>query len=250
MVNFYCSPCDGLRGCINVPGDKSITHRALLLAAIADNTSEIHRPLWGEDNRAMLKALESLGVTITTTEHSISVQGVGKYGLQPPQQILDVGNSGTAMRLLTGLLAAQSFDSTLVGDDSLMRRPMSRVVEPLQQMGASIEISATHTAPISIQGGRPLSGIHYSTPIASAQVKSALLLAGFYADGQTCITEPAVTRDHTERMLQSLGCDVRQQDGGGLRKRRSNPECHLFGYPRGYFVSRLFYGGCKHRSGI
>ena len=192
-------------GKVTVPGDKSISHRALMLAAIAEGQTRIRGFLNGEDCLATLAALKDLGVTIEQlSDTELIVEGRGSAGLQPPSAPLDMGNSGTAMRLFAGLLAGQPFSSKLVGDDSLSQRPMNRVIKPLMEMGAKID-TADGWPPLEIRGGRSLSGISYRLPVASAQVKSALLLAGLYAEGEMSIIEPAITRDHTERMLRSMG---------------------------------------------
>lgn len=202
-----------LRGSAGVPGDKSISHRALMLAAIADGTSHISGFLEGEDTRATAAALSQLGVRIEVPGAGRrTVHGVGLHGLHAAVQSLDCGNAGTGMRLLTGLLAGQAFDSQLSGDASLSRRPMRRVTEPLALMGAEIDTS-NGTPPLHIRGGRPLHGIRYELPVASAQVKSALLLAGLYAAGETEIVEPHPTRDYTERMLAAFGWPIEFSPG-------------------------------------
>jgi len=194
-----------LRGEIVVPGDKSISHRAIMLGAIADGTTRIEGFLEGEDTRATAAIFAQLGVRIEAPSDGVRiVHGVGLHGLQPPDGPLDCGNAGTAMRLLAGLLAGQRFDSVLVGDASLSQRPMRRVIEPLRAMGASID-SDDGRAPLRIRGGRALRGIDCSLPVASAQLKSALLLAGLYAQGETHVREPQPTRDYTERMLAAFG---------------------------------------------
>ena len=212
----------GLRACLRVPGDKSISHRAIMLAALAEGDSVISGFLEGEDCLATLQAFRGMGVEISDpAEGRVVVQGVGVQGLRAPASILDMGNSGTAMRLLCGLLAAQNFDSVLSGDASLNRRPMQRITDPLAQMGARIETTSAGTAPLHIYGDRVLNGIDYTMPVASAQVKSCLLLAGLYARGRTSVWEPAISRDHTERMLQGFGYAVErngpriQLSGGG-----------------------------------
>ncbi len=199
----------GLSGELTVPGDKSISHRALLLAALAVGTSEIHGCLDSADTRATMQALEQMGVAITQTDAGICMAGVGKAGLQSPGQPLDCGNSGTLVRLLSGILAAQTFDTALIGDASLMQRPMRRITEPLERMGAVITTTEAGTLPMHIRGGRPLHGITYELPVASAQLKSAILLAGLYARGETTVHQPLITRDHTERMLIAFGADLR-----------------------------------------
>lgn len=202
-----------LRGAITVPGDKSISHRALMLAALAEGTSRISGFLEGEDTRATAAVLAQLGVTIETPAPGERwVHGVGLHGLRGSSQPLDCGNAGTGMRLLAGLLAGQAFDVTLVGDESLSRRPMRRVTEPLVWMGARID-TREGLPPLHIHGGRRLRGIRYESPVASAQVKSALLLAGLYAEGETEILEPHPTRDYTERMLSAFGWPIRFAPG-------------------------------------
>ncbi len=193
-----------------VPGDKSISHRSIMLAAIAEGTSHIQGFLPGEDNLATLKAFQQMGVDIITHSPThITVHGVGKFGLTPSKEPFDMGNSGTAMRLMAGLLCPQSFNSELVGDHSLSQRPMARIVKPLTSMGAIIEtLGKAGRPPIKITGTPSLKGFHYSMPVASAQVKSSLLLAGLYGEGKTKVTEPAPTRDHTERMLQAFQCPI------------------------------------------
>ncbi len=209
---FEISSRGPLRGRLRVPGDKSISHRAIMLGAIAEGTTRIQGFLSGADNLATLEAFRAMGVTIDgpDADGEVVVHGAGRAGLKAPAAPLELGNSGTSMRLLAGLLAAQPFDSELRGDASLGRRPMGRVTEPLATMGAHIETAEGGRPPLRIHGGTALSGIDYTLPVASAQVKSALLLAGLYADGETCVTEPAPTRDHTERMLTGFGCPVRR----------------------------------------
>ena len=202
-----------LQGQVSVPGDKSISHRALLLGAIATGTSTISGLLHGEDVLVTASVLRQLGVEIESEGDPVRIHGVGLHGLQKPAGPLDLGNSGTAVRLLMGLLAAQPFASILVGDASLSRRPMGRVVEPLRSMGASITMSAGDTLPVHIGAVEQLHGVRHALSIASAQVKSALLLGGLYAEGRTAVHEPAPTRDHTERMLRGFGYPV-VADGG------------------------------------
>lgn len=208
MTHYLVEPTSHVSGTIRVPGDKSISHRALMLGGIAEGITEVRGFLESEDCLATMRAMRALGVQIEqTNEREICVRGVGRTGLKAATHALDMGNSGTAMRLMTGLLAGQAFDSELIGDSSLMKRPMERVGTPLRQMGARIE-TASGKPPVRIRGGASLTGIRYELPVASAQVKSAVLLAGLYAQGPTTVIEPAVTRDHTERMLLSLGCRV------------------------------------------
>lgn len=209
MTTFTCNSAGPLYGYIRVPGDKSISHRSIMLASIARGTTEITGFLHGQDSLNTLKAFQSMGVAIEQTSSEIIVQGVGVHGLQAPAAALDMGNSGTAMRLLVGLLSGQNFDSELIGDDSLSSRPMKRVIDPVSQMGAQIDSQSGGTAPLHIHGREtPLKSIFYELPVASAQVKSCVLLAGLYADGITEIVEPAPTRDHSERMLRGFGCEV------------------------------------------
>lgn len=205
-VNWISRASDGLRGDMEMPGDKSISHRALMLSALAEGTSHIRGFLEGEDTRATARVLQQLGVRIETpAPHERVVHGVGLHGLQAPAEVLDCGNSGTGMRLLAGLLAGQAFDSVLTGDASLSRRPMRRVTDPLVAMGANIETAGSGCPPLRVQGGQPLRGIDYTPPMASAQVKSAVLLAGLYAEGETRVRELHPTRDYTERMLAAFG---------------------------------------------
>jgi len=199
----------GLNGMIRVPGDKSISHRSIMFGSLADGTSRITGFLEGEDSLNTLRAFQAMGVEIEGPENGcVTIKGVGMHGLKSPGKPLDLGNSGTSMRLLSGLLSGQAFDIEMTGDASLSRRPMKRVTDPLAMMGAKVDTAEGGTPPLKIHGGQALNGIAYSMPMASAQVKSCCLLAGLYADGKTCVTEPAVTRDHTERMLKAFGCDV------------------------------------------
>jgi 3-phosphoshikimate 1-carboxyvinyltransferase len=199
---------EGVGGEITVPGDKSISHRALMLGGIAEGTTEVSGFLEGDDCLATMTAMRAMGVEIVRGAGGrVTVEGVGLHGLSPPGAALDMGNAGTAMRLLTGLLAGQAFDSVLVGDSSLMKRPMERVAAPLRQMGAVVETQQGRP-PVKIRGGQRLVGVDHRLTVASAQVKSALLLAGLYAEGITSVNEPAVTRDHTERMLRAFGIEV------------------------------------------
>ncbi|EGG99220.1 Cyclohexadienyl dehydrogenase / 5-Enolpyruvylshikimate-3-phosphate synthase [gamma proteobacterium IMCC2047] len=199
-------------GRIRVPGDKSISHRSIMLGAIAEGETQIEGFLEGEDSLATLQAFRDMGVVIEGPHHGrVSVYGVGLNGLSQPPGPLYVGNSGTSMRLLAGLLAGQSFDVELRGDESLTARPMGRVANPLAEMGAVIETNEGKP-PMVIRGGQSLQGIHYEMPVASAQVKSSLILAGLYAAGETTVIEPAPTRDHTERMLNGFGYEVTGRD--------------------------------------
>ena len=205
---FTVDPSALTSGKVTVPGDKSISHRALMLGAIAEGQTRVRGFLSGDDCLATLTALRHMGVMIqSVSDTELVIEGCGGDGLKPPTEPLDMENSGTAMRLFAGLLSGQWFASKLVGDKSLSERPMTRIIEPLTNMGAKID-AVDGKPPLEIHGGRSLSGISYRLPIASAQVKSALLLAGLYAEGETSIIEPATTRDHTERMLRSMGADV------------------------------------------
>jgi cyclohexadieny/prephenate dehydrogenase / 3-phosphoshikimate 1-carboxyvinyltransferase len=211
MAKYLAGPGGVAAGELLVPGDKSISHRALMLGGIANGVTDITGFLAGEDCLATLRALQSLGVRIERPQDQhVIVHGVGLNGLRGASTPLDMGNAGTAMRLSMGLLAPQGFNSTLIGDESLMRRPMERVAAPLRLMGANIQ---THNGrpPVEIRGNTQMRGIDYALPVASAQVKSAVLLAGLQASGVTRVTEPAPTRDHTERMLRAFGVNVLQQ---------------------------------------
>ena len=225
---FQVEPGGSLQGRALVPGDKSISHRAIMLGALADGVTEIDGFLEGADALGTLHAFRAMGVWIDgPTAGRVVIHGAGLDGLTAPDGPLDLGNSGTSMRLLAGLLAAQRFDSTLIGDESLSGRPMRRVTEPLGRMGALIETEEHGTPPLVIRGGRALHGIDYESPVASAQVKSAILLAGLYATGRTCVREPAESRDHTERMLTGFGWSVTRTgltscvEGGGRLKARA-----------------------------
>ncbi|UUT25558.1 bifunctional prephenate dehydrogenase/3-phosphoshikimate 1-carboxyvinyltransferase [Pseudomonas sp. T8] len=206
---FLANPGGRLTGRIRVPGDKSISHRSIMLGSLAEGTTEVEGFLEGEDALATLQAFRDMGVVIEGPHHGrVTIHGVGLHGLKPAPGPIYLGNSGTSMRLLSGLLAAQSFDSVLTGDASLSKRPMNRVANPLREMGAVIETAAEGRPPMTIRGGHKLKGLTYTMPMASAQVKSCLLLAGLYAEGKTTVTEPAPTRDHTERMLRGFGYPV------------------------------------------
>lgn len=197
-----------LKGEVTIPGDKSISHRAVMLGSLAKGTTEITHFLQGEDCLSTISCFQKMGITIENTSDKLLIHGKGLYGLSAPSQILDCGNSGTTTRLLSGILSGQSFTSTLTGDESIQRRPMKRVMDPLSQMGADIRsMKQNFCAPLIING-KKLTGIHYSSPIASAQVKSAILLAGLYADGETSVTEPYVSRNHSEILLAHFGAGV------------------------------------------
>ncbi len=194
-----------------MPGDKSISHRSVMFGALAKGDTEISNFLRGADCLSTISCFRSMGVDIEEKGENVLVHGKGLRGLRRPDGILDCGNSGTTTRLISGILAAQDFDVTLTGDESIQKRPMKRIIDPLSLMGAEIEsVRGNGCAPLHITGA-PLHGISYSTPVASAQVKSAILLAGLYADGETRVTEPAPSRNHTELMLSSFGADVRTE---------------------------------------
>ena len=227
QVQFHVQPGGCLQGEARVAGDKSMSHRSVMLGSLAEGVTHVSGFLEAEDALSTLAAFEAMGVRVERPgPGELIIHGVGLHGLKAPAGPLDLGNSGTSMRLLSGLLSGQPFDTVLTGDDSLSRRPMKRVTEPLKRMGALVDGTATGTAPLHIHGGRPLTGIHYDMPVASAQVKSCLLLAGLYAEGETSVTEPAPTRDHTERMLKGFGYEVRRDGnrvaltGGGKLKAR------------------------------
>jgi 3-phosphoshikimate 1-carboxyvinyltransferase len=226
-LNWISQPVASLHGNVVVPGDKSVSHRSMMLSAIAEGTSHIRGFLEGEDTRATAAVLAQLGVSIEAPSAGERiVRGVGLHGLRGSSQPLDCGNAGTGMRLLTGLLAGQAFDSTLIGDESLSKRPMRRVTDPLAKMGAQID-SQDGLPPLHVRGGRSLHGIRYELPVASAQVKSALLLAGLYAEGSTEVIEPHPTRDYTESMLAAFGWPITFSPGyakleGGHRLRATD----------------------------
>ena len=211
---FHLQPGGQVKGQVRVPGDKSISHRSIMLGSLADGITHVSGFLEGEDSLATLQAFRDMGVVIEGPHQGeVKIYGVGLNGLSQPPGPLYVGNSGTSMRLLSGLLAGQSFDSELTGDASLTKRPMERVAAPLRLMGAKVETGENGCPPVKVTGGQPLKGIDYAMPMASAQVKSCLMLAGLYAEGQTSVTEPAPTRDHTERMLQGFGYQVNASNG-------------------------------------
>ncbi len=205
---YTVGPGTTVAGRLTVPGDKSVSHRSMMFGGLADGTTSVSGFLPSEDCHASMAAMRALGVRIEQTSPTdVAVHGVGMHGLRGAGRALDMGNAGTAMRLFTGLLSAQAFDSTLVGDASLMKRPMERAAKPLREMGADVR-TLDGRPPVDIRGGRRLHGIEYRMPVASAQVKSAVLLAGLYAQDATTVVSPAVSRDHSERMLQSFGATV------------------------------------------
>jgi 3-phosphoshikimate 1-carboxyvinyltransferase len=210
-LTFIVQPGGSLHGSVRVPGDKSISHRSIMLGSLAEGTTHVSGFLQGEDCLCTLKAFRAMGVDIDgpTDDGKVTIHGVGLHGLKAPAGDLDMGNSGTSMRLMSGLMSGQAFDVRMTGDASLSKRPMKRVTAPLASMGAEIDATEKGTPPLLVHGARKLQGIHYDMPVASAQVKSSLLLAGLYAQGETSVTEPAPTRDHTERMLRGFGYAVK-----------------------------------------
>ncbi|NMA82928.1 MAG: 3-phosphoshikimate 1-carboxyvinyltransferase, partial [Epulopiscium sp.] len=204
-------PAKKINGVLSIPGDKSISHRGVIFGSIAEGVTEIEGFLMGEDCLSTIQCFRQMGIPIEIQDDKIYIQGKGLQGLSAPKEPLDVGNSGTTIRLLTGLLAAQSFSTTITGDGSIQKRPMKRIVEPLRRMGADISGKEDgNYAPLHIQG-KELKGIHYDLPVASAQVKSAILLGSLYAEGQTTIVEPARSRDHTELMMNYFGGKIKTE---------------------------------------
>lgn len=213
-MDFIVQPGGAVNGTIRVPGDKSISHRSIMLGAIADGTTTVDGFLEGEDALATLNAFKAMGVSIEGPENGrVKIHGVGRDGLKAPAGDLYVGNSGTTIRLLSGLMAGQKFEVTMSGDESLNKRPMERVAKPLREMGVTVETAEGGRPPLRIKGGSALKAIHYDMPMASAQVKSCVLLAGLYSTGETSVSEPAPTRDHTERMLRGFGYPVVRRGG-------------------------------------
>lgn len=214
MQTYTVQPAKSVKGEIAVPGDKSISHRSIMLGSIAEGVTTVRGFLRGEDNLATLNAFRLMGIAVHDDGEVLRIEGKGLNGLAEPSDVVDCGNSGTSIRLLTGLLAGQRFFSVLTGDQYLRKRPMKRVVEPLSRMGADIRgREGGSKAPLAITG-RELAGISYASPVASAQVKSAILLAGLYSSGETTVTEPHLSRDHSERMLRYFGADITTFDGG------------------------------------
>ena len=238
-MKFQLQPGGSLSGRARVPGDKSISHRAIMLGSLAEGVTHISGFLEGEDALATVAAFRAMGVSIEGPDAGIvTVHGAGLHGLRAPAGPLDLGNAGTGMRLLCGVLAGQSFDAQLTGDASLCSRPMGRVIDPLSRMGARISSAEGGRPPLNISGGCALRGIDYALPMASAQVKSCVLLAGLYAEGKTVVREPAPTRDHTERMLGGFGYALRREGasvelsgGGRLRRLTYRPTSR----PRHFF---------------
>ena len=251
-------PAKSLRGEIVLPGDKSISHRAAILSAVADGETRIENYATSADCSSTLECLSRLGVGIERDGNTVVVRGVGRTGLKPAADPLDCGNSGTTMRLLAGVLSGQRFDTVLTGDDSLRRRPMRRIIEPMTAMGAAIE-SDNGCAPLTIHGRNPLDAIEYELPVASAQIKSCVLLAGLNADGETSVLERVPTRDHTERMLRAFGAAPKEtsepvKPGSGRRLTVNGP-CDLrspgnFVIPADISAAAFFIvaAGCLHDS--
>ncbi|MFQ9511017.1 MAG: 3-phosphoshikimate 1-carboxyvinyltransferase [Lachnospiraceae bacterium] len=216
---------NSLCGEVNIPGDKSISHRSIMFGSIASGITEVHNFLQGADCLSTISCFKEMGVAIENHGSYVVVYGNGLHGLKKPNCILDCGNSGTTTRLISGILAAQNFDVTITGDASIRKRPMHRIIEPLTLMGADItSINENGCAPLSIRG-KSLKGIHYHSKVASAQVKSAILLAGLYAEGETKVSEPYVSRNHTELMLRGFGAAIRTEKNTAIVK----PTSHLFG---------------------
>jgi len=223
QIDYLVKPGGQLSGKFRVPGDKSISHRSIMFGAIADGTTRVTGFLQGEDSLNTLRAFQSMGVEIEgpNEQGEVTIYGVGIDGLKQPSGDIELGNSGTSIRLMSGLLSGQAFDVVLSGDRSLSKRPMKRVTDPLALMGARVDTEEAGKPPLRIHGGSDITGINYQLPMASAQVKSCILLAGMYAEGKTCVTEPAITRDHTERMLTAFGYPVETNgsqmciEGGG-----------------------------------
>lgn len=224
-MNINITKSAGLRGELAIPGDKSISHRAIMFGALADGTTEITNFLQGADCLSTISCFQAMGVEIENRTDRVLIHGVGLHGLKAPDQMLDVGNSGTTTRLISGILAGQCFTSTLSGDASIQKRPMKRIIDPLTQMGANIRsLNDNGCAPLEISGGS-LHGISYRSPVASAQVKSCVLLAGLYADKMTSVTEPVLSRNHTELMLSGFGAKVTSVGTTAAIE----PEPHLYG---------------------
>ncbi|MBD5508387.1 MAG: 3-phosphoshikimate 1-carboxyvinyltransferase [Lachnospiraceae bacterium] len=218
-------PVKHMSGEVTIPGDKSISHRAVMFGSLADGLTEVTNFLQGADCLSTIEAFRKMGIEIENTPDKILIHGRGLHGLTAPSSVLDMGNSGTTTRLISGILAGQSFESTLTGDASIQKRPMRRIMEPLSMMGGNIvSVNGNDCAPLRITGA-PLHGIHYHSKVASAQVKSTVLLAGLYADGETLVTEPSLSRNHTEIMLRYFGADLSSED----KTAKVCPEPHLQG---------------------
>lgn len=221
-IRFKVSPGGCIKGRIRVPGDKSVSHRSIMLGSIAEGTTFVSGFLEGDDSLATLKAFQDMGVQIEGPYNGkVTIHGVGLKGLKKPKAALDMGNSGTAMRLMSGIIAGQDFECELIGDASLSTRPMKRVTQPLAKMGADIETSGDGKPPIRLKAGKTLQAMDYTLPMASAQVKSCVILAAMYAQGTTTVTEPAPTRDHTERMLNGFGYPVATEKLDAMRSKIS-----------------------------
>ncbi len=214
MTDIIVTPAQSIRGEITVPGDKSISHRSIMLGALAKGITTVRGFLRGGDNLSTIQAFRSMGIRIDDNGETVSIEGKGLHGLSEPGDVIDCGNSGTTIRLITGLLAGQSFFSVVTGDQYLRKRPMKRVVEPLSLMGARISgRNQGSLAPLAINGGR-LTAIDYRSPVSSAQIKSSIMLAGLYADGETSVREPSLSRDHSERMFRLFGASMTASDTG------------------------------------
>ncbi len=225
-MNYEITAKNHLKGQVVVAGDKSISHRSIMFGAIANGTTEVSKFLQGADCLSTISCFQKLGISITNQEDCITIHGKGLHGLHAPSSILDVGNSGTTTRLMSGILAGQPFETTITGDASIQKRPMKRIIEPLTQMGSHITSETTpYYAPFTIHPSSCLRGIHYQSPVASAQVKSCVLLAGLYANGTTTVTEPYVSRNHTELLLSSYGANITTQGTSVTIE----PEPHLEG---------------------
>jgi len=210
-MQYIIKKCNNLKGSVNIPGDKSISHRTLLLGAIAEGKTVIKNLSRCQDVRSTQYCLEKLGVSFTEEKQTMTINGKGLYGLREPDSPLDAGNSGTTVRLLSGILAAQPFHSVITGDQFLSKRPMDRIILPLRKMGAEIKAKEDRYLPLDIRG-KSLAPLHYHTPIASAQVKSCVLLAGLYTNGEVSVSEPFTSRDHTEKMLSGFGIDIKKHN--------------------------------------
>ena len=245
MMDYQIKPGGCLTGTMTVPGDKSISHRSVILGAIADGVTEVSGLLEGMDVLATVHAFREMGVYIDGPDRGhLAIHGNGLRGLGQPSCALDLGNSGTSMRLLTGLLAAQKFDTKLIGDTSLSKRPMMRVVNPLRQMGARLQPSTNGTPPLQISASEAIQGQRFDLQVASAQVKSAILLAGLYARDKVTLTEPAITRDHTERMLKDMGCDIQVEGNLITLYPPGSLQAKVINVPADISSAAFFYGRC------
>ena len=246
-AGYTVSPGGLVSGCLQVPGDKSMSHRSIMLGALAEGTTRIKGFLRGADALATINAFQNMGVVISDfPQDEVHVEGVGLHGLKMPEDPLYVGNAGTAMRLIAGIMAAQKFCSTITGDHSLSNRPMGRIVTPLRQMVALIQTEASEKPPLYIKGNAALRAIDYTLPVASAQVKSCLLLAGLYARGTTTVTEPGHTRDHTERMLRAFGYPCRYYGQQGQNNRWSQTKGDNCCDTGRYFLCCFFHGSGQY----